>query len=292
MKAQLLPTKDMNTDYSCFRLCPADRLAQVKRSLSLSGQLQPVTVRSKAGGYQLLDGFKRLYAARSLGWDSLDCRVVEADDCQAKVLILTCNVRSGGLLDYEQAVIIHSLRREHLLDQGEIARLTGRSVSWVSRRLSFIERLDESVVTELKTDHITATHGRELSRLPRGKQAAFVKMIIGESLTSRQSGLLIKKYLSARTAAEEQFILSHPREVIERSMAEGDLQDSRLGAHGNRLLKTSRLLMRQQHIFIGQSTNPPLEELSVVEREVLSPTFAKIAVNANQIQHILKTQKL
>lgn len=278
-------------DYSCFRLCPAGRVAQVKRSLSLSGQLQPVTVRSKAGGYQLLDGFKRLYAALSLGWESLECRVVEADDCQAKVLILTCNVRAGGLIDYEQAVIIHSLRREHLLDQREIARMTERSVSWVSRRLSFIERLDESVATELKLGRITSTHGRELSHLPRGKQAAFVKVITGESLTSRQSGLLVKKYLSARTAAEEQFILSRPREVIERAMAEGDLEDSRLGVHGNRLLKTSRLLMRQQHIFIGQVANPPLEELPLAEKEILSPSFAKIAANACQIQYLLKPQK-
>lgn len=291
MNTLYLHMKDMNMDFSRFRFCSPSRLAHMERSLSLSGQLQPVIVRPKEKGYQLLDGFKRFYAALSLGWEGLDCRVVEVDDCHAKAMIFTCNAQSGGLMDYEQAIIMHSLCREHLLDQKAIASLIGKSISWVSRRLAFIERLDDSAATELKLGRITSTHARELTLLPRGKQETFLKMVIGENLTSRQTGLLVKKYLVARTSAEQDFILSHPRQVLEQAMAESELQDSRLGVHGNRLLRSSRLLMHHQHIFIGQSTNPPLEELSLVEWEVLFPVFTGIATNARHIQNLLNPKR-
>lgn len=111
----------------------------MERSLSSSGQLRPVVVRSHGKGYQLLDGFKRYHAALSLGWEHLECRVVEADTLSAKVMVLVYNSSPGGLQDYEQAGIIHSLRKEHLLSCQEISppdgqnRLMGEPVASVCR---------------------------------------------------------------------------------------------------------------------------------------------------------------
>lgn len=288
MSETLIGIEKMGLFFSVFRLSSPARIAAMERSLSCLGQLHPVIVRCQGGIYELLDGFKRFHAARSLGWEELSCRVVEADNISAKVMILLYNSTPGSLQDYEQARIVHSLKHEHLLSGQDIARLTGKSLSWVSRRLSFIERLDESAGTQLELGGITATHARELSRLPRGKQEAFLRLIIGENLTSRETGLLARKYLSARTPREEKYLLAHPREILERALMEGDLFDSRLSVRGNRLLKTSRLLIYQQHTFIGQGSNPPLEELSPVEKEVLFPGFCSIASNAKKIQSLLK----
>lgn len=288
MNQQKIRIEEIDTGFSCFHMTFPARIKAMERSLSSSGQLNPVIVRPYEEKYQLLDGFKRFYAAQSLKWEDLVCRVVEANDLSSKVMILLYNSHRGGLEDYEQAKIVHSLKTEHLLSGEEIARLTGKSISWVSRRLSFIERLDESAGTCLRLGHITSTHARELSRLPRGKQERFTRLIIDENLTSRETGFLVRKYLSAKTGQEMKYLLAHPREVIERALAEGDTGDCRLGERGNRLLKTSRILIRQQHIFIGQGSDPPLGALDLAEFTLLTPFFRSIASNAKKIQSLLK----
>jgi ParB-like chromosome segregation protein Spo0J len=151
-------------------------------------------------------------------------------------MILVYNSHSGSLVDFEQACIVYSLSREHLLSQEEIARLVRKSISWVSRRLSFIERLDETVQSQLRLGGITPTHARELLRLPRGKQSEFLKIVVGHTLTSLQTGLLVNKYLYASTE-EQGRILLRPMEIIERATVEDKHYDNRLSALCNALLK-------------------------------------------------------
>jgi ParB-like chromosome segregation protein Spo0J len=236
----------------------------------------------------LVDGFKRFYAARALRWENIDVRVLEADNVTAKVMILVYNSHSGSLVNYEQACIVHSLSREHLLSQEDIARLVRRSISWVSRRLSFIERLDETVQSHLRLGAITSTHARELSRLPRGKQSEFLKVVAGHTLTSRQTCLLVNKYLYA-PAGEQDRILLRPMEIIERATVEDKHYDNRLSAHCNALLKTSRMLVNSQRVFIEQSALLSPGTLSPTENEVLSGSFTEIMVKALIIVSTLKT---
>jgi hypothetical protein len=155
--------------------------------------------------------------------------------------------------------------------------------------LSFIERLDETVKVHLRLGKITPTHARELAHLPRGKQEVFLKLVIGHNLTSRQTGLLVKKYLGAKTEQEQSYLTEHPLEVIEKATLEGDIHDSRLSLQGNRLLKTSRMLGHYQHVFIGQSCNPPLKQLASLEEEILCPGFRDIVRETGIIQSILKS---
>jgi len=289
MNQQAINPESIDERFSRFRLTTPGQVKAMQHSLESVGQLHPLLVRIDGSRYQLLDGFKRFYAARLLKWDSLQCRGVEVDDQTAKVMILTYNGQGASLADFEQAQVVYSLKKEHLLGQEEIARLVGKSISWVSRRLSFIERLDETVKVHLRLGKITCTHARELAHLPRGKQEVFLKLIIAHNLTSRQTGLLVKKYLGAKTEQEQNYLMEHPLEVIEKATLEGDIHDSRLSLQGNRLLKTSRMLGHYQHVFIGQSCNPPLKELAALEEEILCPGFRDIVRKTRMIQSILKS---
>ncbi|MGV8134999.1 MAG: ParB/RepB/Spo0J family partition protein [Mangrovibacterium sp.] len=289
MDQQAIKLANLDESFSRFRLTTPGQVQAMQRSLESVGQLHPVIVRIQGPRVQLLDGFKRFYAARLLKLESLQCQGVEVDDQTAKVMILTYNGQGASLVDFEQAQVVYSLKKEHLLGQEDIARLLGKSISWVSRRLSFIERLDESVKVHLRLGKITCTHARELARLPRGKQEVFLKLVIGHNLTSRQTGLLVKKYLGAKTEQEQNYLQSHPLEIIERAGVEAEVHDSRLSLQGNRLLKTSRMLGHYQHVFIGQSCNPPLKELAALEEEILCPGFRDIVRKTRTIQSILKS---
>ncbi|MCP4140082.1 MAG: hypothetical protein GY755_07300 [Chloroflexi bacterium] len=203
-------------------------------------------------------------------------------------MILSYNQQGSSLLDYEEAQIVYSLKREHLMKQEEIATLLSRSYSWVSRRLSFIERLDEGVRAHLQLGKITPTHARELVKLPRGKQNDFLKLIIAHNLTSRQTAILVSKYLQSASSEEQAYLLACPVEAIEQQSREEEIHDVRLSLQGNRLLRTSRLLARQQHIFIGHTTNPPLIKLPDIELGILAESFTDITRKAKIIQSILK----
>lgn len=285
---QLIKLDMIDDCLSAMRLTRPEQITLMQNSLESLGQLHPVIVREKDSLYQLLDGFKRYYASQALQWESLHGRIVEVDDITAKVMIMTYNQKTSALVDYEEARIVYSLKKEHLMGSDEIARLLGRSLSWVSRRLSFIEKLDEGVRMHLQLGRITPTHGRELIKLPRGKQGDFLKIILDHHLTSRQLALLVAKYLQSQTNRQQCYLLEHPMEVIERASIEDELYDPRLGLHGNRLLKTSRILIRQQHIFIGQSTDPLLNTLDTMELEILSADFRQILSKTKTIQSILK----
>jgi len=272
---------------SQMRLTRPEQVKVMQNSLEVVGQLHPVIVRKKESCYQLLDGFKRYFASRDLQWQSLQARVVEVDDVTAKAMMMTYNQKTSSLVDFEEAQIVYSLNKQHLISQQEIASLLSRSLSWVSRRLSFIEKLDEVVSMHLQLGRITPTHARELVKLPRGKQECFLKVVLEHHLTSRQVALLVVRYLQSKTSQEQNYIVKHPLEVIERASLEEEIYDPRLSLHGNRLLKTSRMLARQQHIFIGQSTNPPLNELDPMELEILSADFRQILSKTKTIQTLL-----
>ncbi len=278
----------IDRSFSEMRLTRPEQIAWMQNSLKAVGQLRPVVVRKEKGVYQMLDGFKRYYACQALKWEELQAHLVEVDNVTAKAMILSYNQQGSPLLDYEEAQIVYSLKKEHLMKQEEIATLLSKSFSWVSRRLSFIERLDESVRTHLQLGKITPTHARELVKLPRGKQNVFLKLIIDNNLTSRQTSLLITKYLQSKTKEEETYILKNPVEAVLQQCMEEEINDCRLSLHGNRLLKTIRILARQQHIFIGQTTNPPLNELTDIELGILAEGFTDIVRKTKTIRSILK----
>jgi ParB family chromosome partitioning protein len=282
MSVQTIPIASIDDSYSSYRLITPAQVSAMQQSLDSSGQLHPVIVCLRDTAYLLIDGFKRFHAVRALGWETINVQVLEADQVTAKVMILVYNSHAGSLVNYEQACIVHSLSRDHLLSQEEIARLVHRSISWVSRRLSFIERLDETVKTHLRLGKITSTHARELSLLPRGKQSELLKIVVGHTLTSRQTGLLVKKYLYAPAEEQEQMLL-RPMETIKRATVKDRHYDNRLSAPCNALLKTARLLINTQCLFIEQSAHLSPDTLSSKEKEVISCSFTEIMVNAKII---------
>jgi len=272
--------------WSGYRLHYPERIAAMEQLLRQEGQLQPVIVRRYEAQHQLVDGFKRYYASQKLGWPSLKALVLTADEITAKCIIIGYNRKNVPLQDYEEALLIRSFYRDHGLEQEQIGKLLGRSISWVSRRLSFINRLTEQVQSQLKLGSITVSHVRELVHLPRGKQDKMLQLVLEHGFSTRQTGQLVKCYMQG-SKQEQQYLLKDPVETINSYQDTKD-HDSRLSLHGNRLLKTLHLLAHQQHVMIGQSTNPPLTSFSSNELDILSVHFKAILQKMKIIQSILK----
>jgi ParB family transcriptional regulator, chromosome partitioning protein len=270
-----------------LRLIHPGQIREMSQSLERLGQLHPVITRRTASGYQVIDGFKRYYASEQLGWESLNAKVLDIPEATGKAMILNYNKGSHSLADYEEGLIVHSLKHEHHLSQKEISELTGYSESWVCRRLSLIERLEDSVQSQLRLGAISTAHAREIIKLPRGNQGEVTQSIISNHLTSRESTWLTAKFLASGSKQEQEYLLANPKEAIAKATNETEIYDSRLGKQGNRILKSIEMLYSQQHIFIGQYSDAKADQLSVPEMILLGPNLKRIYDKSGTIQLLI-----
>jgi len=206
--------EDFDLSLMALRLINETRTLQVERSMKVHGQLQPVVARVHEGGIQLIDGYKRLAAAEVLVMDTLECRLLEVDESQAKVMLLSYNRTNQSMEVWEEAMILKSLLEGSDLDQRRLAKIVGHSPSWVSRRLSLISKVDEEITADIRMGVLTSRHARALMRLPRGNQSAVARVIKQYGLSSRLSNRLVDNYLEAESEEDQQRLLENPQEVI------------------------------------------------------------------------------
>lgn len=276
--------EDFDLSLSQMRIFNPGRVARMKRSLSLNGQLQPVVARSSSDGIQLIDGFKRYEAAISLGLPSLEVRCLTVELLQAKVLLMSYNRLGQSMEVWEEALVLHDLKVMHRLDLLRLSQLTGYSLSWVSRRLSLISKADEALSHEIKMGTISTAHARELVRLPRGNQKHLTKVVTSHSLSSRQSARLVRAFMQARDKTTQDHILEHPLAVLQQQdMDSQQAYDARLSAYGNELCKSAGYLKKSLDILTSRLQDPRLQGISQHEREILYPKMRRIAGKCKQL---------
>ena len=160
--------------YRRYRLPDSTAEAAMARSLTRYGQMAPVVVCLREETPQIVDGFKRLAAARTLPrWPTLSARLLVADERTAKAAIYGLNRAARPTQELEEAWIVFALVREDGLTQVEAAELLGRHKSWICRRLALLERLDEAARDELRLGLLGPTAARSLSRCPRATRSKF-----------------------------------------------------------------------------------------------------------------------
>src|SRR5712691_1517231 len=146
-----LALADLGEHFARYRLRSPAAERVLETSLRRYGQMSPIVVCRWQGRYELIDGFKRLAAARLVRELSALCsRVIEADERSAKDVIYSLNRVSGKPAELEGAWIVHAVVREDGLPQVEVAELRGRHKSRVCRRLALIEKLGEAAQDDLK----------------------------------------------------------------------------------------------------------------------------------------------
>jgi ParB-like chromosome segregation protein Spo0J len=258
----------------------ADRSAEraIRGSLERYGQLSPVVVSVQEGQFVLVDGFKRLAAARTLkNTETLSARCLEVDEQGAKAAIYTLNRISRPPRELEEAWIVHSLVREDGLSQVEAAELLGRHKSWVNRRLAMWERLAEPAKEELRLGLLSPSMARQLTRLPVGNQSEALATAREASLTSAELGGVVDLLLASSTTEQKTLVLKEPRRALRQ--AQGLFVhhwDPRLSTAGNRAARQLAALLdrlAKMHSWLRYSGR---SDLMACDREPLVPGFERL----------------
>lgn len=223
--------------YGKLRIVQPRHERAIAESLRRLGQLMPIVAAERGAMLAVVDGFKRLHAARAIGLLALRVRVVELEERAALAALFTLNHGSAGLTDLEEAMVIRSLCREHGLEQEQVGELLGRHKSWVSRRLSLVERLSADVQDDIRAGLVSITVAREVARLPRGNQGVVTAAIHHHGLTTRDAAALVSLFERAPGAEEQRYLVEHPREALaaQQRQKPAPAHDPRLGPETGRL---------------------------------------------------------
>jgi ParB-like chromosome segregation protein Spo0J len=276
---------EIGQHYGRYRLHLPDAERAMAKSLQRYGQLSPVVVCRREDRYELIDGFKRLGAARSLTeMNRLAARLMEADERTAKAAIYGLNRAGGRTRELEDAWIIQALVREDGLSQVEVAELLGRHKSWVCRRLALIERLGAEAREELRLGLLSPTAARQMVRLPQGNQAEVLQMIRREALSGAELTGVVDLLLECSGREQQEYVLSQPREAL--LQAKGfipSVHDPRLSEAGNQVGKRLGILLNLLSRMEVWLAHRGRTGLTPEDRVVLSPRFQRLAQEAGSV---------
>ena len=273
---------EIGEHYGRYRLHLPEAERAMAKSLQRYGQLSPVVVCRQEERYELIDGFKRLGAARSLAeMNRLSARLLEADERSAKAASYGLNRAGGRTRELEEAWIIQALVREDGLSQVEVAELLGRHKSWVCRRLALIERLGAEAREELRVGLLSPTAARPMVRLPEGNQAEVLEVIRREALSGAELVGVVDLLLECPRREQQEYILAQPREAL--AQAKGLVhaaRDPRLSEAGNQVGKrvgTLLDLLGRMEVWLAHHGRTGL---TTQDRALLSPRFQRLAREA------------
>jgi ParB-like chromosome segregation protein Spo0J len=266
---------DLGDSLCSLRLCSEAAGRAMQRSLAERGQLTPVLCYRAPASLELFDGFKRLRAARALGWPSLRVELIATDAAEAKLSLWQVN-EGAGLSEIEEAWLLRALHRDDGLPQYEIARRLGRNKSWVSRRLMLAECLSDELEAQVRLGLVSATAARELGRLPRGNQDEAARAVLHRGLTTRQTAKLVESLLAVNDEEARRRLLAdalHPVTPPRRTPltpAEKLVADAQ--AIGSRSMRLHVLLLGRPLIHLGVEA----AELAAQSLKELAPALVAL----------------
>jgi len=181
------------------------------RELSLSirrhGVLQPLTVRRRDLGFELVAGERRLRAAKLAGRAEVPCIILGVDGEQSSLLALIENLQRRDLDFIEEAEGIARLISAYGLSQEEAANGIGKSQSAVANKLRILKHPPE-VLELLRENGFTERHARALLRLESDSQRlTAAKLTVEQGMNVAMTEAYVEKLLTAKAPAGRQTLI-------------------------------------------------------------------------------------
>ncbi|GFN37167.1 ParB/RepB/Spo0J family partition protein [Tepidimicrobium xylanilyticum] len=192
-------------------------LEELKESIKQHGVLQPIIVRERETGYEIVAGERRWRAAKTAGLKEIPCVVMEIDDEEAVKLALIENLQRDDLNPVEEANAFKKLIEDYNLTHEEVAKSLGKSRSYITNSIRLLN-LDKEIIELLEDGQITSGHGRALLSIKDSKERKKIaKQILEDKLNVRDTEKIVKgkrKKKSIKKKEEDLFV----KEVEEKLM--------------------------------------------------------------------------
>jgi ParB family chromosome partitioning protein len=164
-----------------------DELQQLADSIKSQGLLQPILLRKKGAGYEIISGERRFRALRLLGNDKIPGIVKpQVADRDMIELSLVENIQRENLNPIEEAEAYQRLLLECGLSHEKLSERVGKSRSVVTNALRLL-KLSGDVQEMVRKSELSAGHARALLSIDSiEKQRELARRIVAEQWSVRQ----------------------------------------------------------------------------------------------------------
>jgi ParB family chromosome partitioning protein len=204
---------------------PEESLAALARSIREVGVLQPVVVRRRDGGYELVAGERRVRAARLAGLATIPAIVREGDDTESLREALIENIHREDLAPLELASAFQELLEELGVTQETVAERLGYSRAHIANTIRLLS-LPADAQRLLAEGRIQAGHARALLGLPDDEaKSALALRVAAEGLSVRQVEDIVRSYAEKPVAAKpvaaryQDPVLGEVEEILSEQLA-------------------------------------------------------------------------
>lgn len=179
------------------------KIDELAASVRDQGILQPLVVRHRGNGYELIAGERRLRAAVKAGLKTVPVIVREANDHEALQLALVENLQREDLNPVEEARAFERLREDFGWKQDEIADRVGKSRSAVANSLRLLG-LPQELQQEIAHGKLSMGQARALLGLePESLMMAAAREVLGKELSARETERLVRRLKSDKKKRKE-----------------------------------------------------------------------------------------
>jgi ParB family chromosome partitioning protein len=202
-------------------------LNELAESIRENGIMQPLVVRPREGGYELIAGERRWRASQMAGLAKVPVVIRDVDDRTALELALVENLQRENLDPIEEARGFAQLIDQFDLTQEEVAAKVGKNRATVANALRLI-KLPAEVQTYVRDGLLSSGHAKVILGVKHAKdQIAAAKRVIKKELNVRQTEELLgtlgqatsdktKRGASGKRAATDAHILNLESKLRER----------------------------------------------------------------------------
>lgn len=178
------------------KLFRESELAALAASIREQGVLQPLVVRRRGDGYELIIGERRWRAAQLAGLDEVPAVVLDATDRQVVEMALVENVQRADLNPMELAEAFRVLIDDEGMTQDEAGRRVGLDRSSVANHLRLLE-LPREIQQDLIDQRLTMGHAKAILQVPVEQRSLVRDQIIRSSLSVRAAEELGRRAASS-----------------------------------------------------------------------------------------------
>ena len=178
-----------------------EALKALAESIKEKGVLQPLLVRKKENGYELIAGERRLRASKLAGLTEVPVIVKEMSDKEVLEVALVENLLRENLSAIEEAEGLQRLMNEFSHTQEALSQIVGKSRSHIANTLRLLA-LPLSVQNMIKEGKLSAGQARNLVGLENAEELAL--LIIKKDLNVRQVEELVNKLKSGKLADKKE----------------------------------------------------------------------------------------
>lgn len=168
-----------------------EELEELALSIKENGLIQPVVVRKKGNQYEIIAGERRYRACKKLGYNEVQCIVIDSTDVQSAQMALVENIQRENLSAIEEAKAYARIIEETKITQVELAKKMGKSQSAIANKIRLLI-LPEAVQEKVNDKTITERHARALLGVHEDHVEEVLDTIIKKKLNVSQSEIYIE----------------------------------------------------------------------------------------------------